>query len=98
MRLFHVLCVAVVLAACAPITPLARTDISGQLPAFGDGYPTAGDPCRRLGENDLTRQWLDHTRDLVGCPTGTAASALSARAGAQSLATIDDTVILSLPR
>lgn len=98
MRLFKFLCVAVALAACTPVTPPDSAAVSAQLPAFGDGYPTAGDPCRRLGENDLTRQWLDHTRDLVGCPTGSAAGALSARAGAQTLATIDDTVILSLPR
>lgn len=57
--------VAFVLTACDPISPAVMTT---SLPFFGDGYRAEGDQCRRVGENDFTGQYLDHTADLVGCP------------------------------
>ena len=47
----------------AEVTPAAEP-----LPFLGDGYPQAGDECRRLGENEYTAEFLDHTADLVACP------------------------------
>lgn len=46
------------------------------LRVIGDGYPKAGDSCRRLGETAAVVDFLDHTRTLVGCPTAAAARAL----------------------
>jgi hypothetical protein len=69
-----------------------------ELPFFGNGLRFDGDPCRRLGENELTVDWLDDSRDLVGCPTGFPAEDLAAVPGATVLARISDTVVISVPR
>ncbi|MEM9432574.1 MAG: hypothetical protein AAGA12_01525 [Pseudomonadota bacterium] len=65
MRLTQISLIAAMLAACAQQSePVSGTD----LPFFGDGYRTKGDPCRRIGESDFTNQFLDDAADLVGCP------------------------------
>lgn len=38
------------------------------LAPFGNGFPRAGDACRRLAESDATSAYLDHKATLVGCP------------------------------
>ena len=92
------LCIAL-LSACQRAEPTS-TDTSRQatppassLVLFGNGFPTDGAPCRRVGESEATSQWLDHTADLVGCPDAASASAL----GGKIVATIDGMTVVSVP-
>jgi hypothetical protein len=80
-------------AADAP-APLPETS----LPVFGDGYPEAGDPCRRFGESAETIEFLDHTRDLVGCPEAwSGREAYAASVNAEEVLRQDGWVLYSIP-
>lgn len=74
-------------AATAPAITIPES-----LAPFGDGFPAAGDPCRRLGESPATVNYLDDSAMLIGCPSAEAAAALPGTV----VATIEGVTLVSL--
>jgi hypothetical protein len=87
-----------VLAACQkgplPAEPAAPAVWPASLPAFGEGFPNPGDPCRNVGESAATINFLDHTAWLVGCLSADDAAKL----GGTVVATVDGVTLVSVPR
>jgi hypothetical protein len=104
------------LVACGKATPSAPTaaaDTSepaapateatiwpASLNVFGDGYPNAGDPCRRVGESAATIDLLDDSAILVGCfgDAATASAAAIIAAGGKAVGSVDGVTLISIPQ
>ena len=86
-------------AAVAPPEPEAAVVLpETSLPVFGEGYPEPGDACRRVGESAETVEFLDHTRDLIGCPEAWAGRDAYARSvDAEEVLRQDGWVLYSIP-
>jgi hypothetical protein len=75
-------------------TAATPTQWPASLHVFGDGFPNAGDPCRRVGESEATNNFLDHTAALVGCQAVSDAEKL----GGKIVATVDGITLVSVPQ
>lgn len=102
-----------ILASCSPTSPdqrpAAANSVAGSAIPFawpadlriiGDGYPKAGDPCRRLGESALTVNYLDDSAMLVGCPgaASEAASTALVSGGGRIVGSAAGVTLISIPQ
>jgi hypothetical protein len=97
----------VAILAVSPATTLASPAPAPEpfiwpasLAPFGDGYPHAGDACRRLRETPATSAYLDHMATLLGCPGGRNSSTVCAilrdRRG-HVVGEVDGVTLISVP-
>jgi hypothetical protein len=77
----------------APASAPAAVQWPASLVVVGTGFPKPGDPCRVIGENALTNDYLGDSSILVGCLT----AANAAKIGGEVVATIDGVTLVSVP-
>ncbi|NOE27790.1 hypothetical protein [Ruegeria sp. HKCCD6157] len=97
------LAVVAALAACADTPP--QTETGAAPPPTNDdlylvrGYRSEDDWCQLTGETAFTGNFLDHTADLVSCPTGSAAAQTLVEANdAQQVAETGGYTVYTIPR
>lgn len=78
----------------APAT--TATAWPASLNVLGDGYPKAGDLCRRIGESMVTTDFLDDSAVLVGCPTNEPEAI--AAVGGRQVGAVDGITLISVPQ
>lgn len=69
------------------------------LRTMGDGFPAAGDVCRRVGESTATVDFLDDSSTLIGCPgaaSGPSATIIAKYKGRVAGA-VDGVTLISIP-
>jgi hypothetical protein len=84
-----------------PVAPATEVTVwPASLNMFGDGYPNAGDPCRRVGESAATIDFLDDSAILVGCfgDAATASVAAMIAAGGKAVGSVDGVMLISIPQ
>ena len=80
-----------------PEAPAENVEIAAAFPdslkVIGDGYPSSGSACRKLGESAATSNWLDASAVLVGCPTAGSAEEL----GGNIVGKVEGITVVSIP-
>jgi hypothetical protein len=79
--------------SAAPKAEATQPTWPASLTVVGDGFPSPGDKCRRIGESAATVDFLDHTATLAGCLSADDA----ARLGGRVVATVDGVTLVSIP-
>jgi len=82
-------------ADAAPAAPAAAAPASwpASLVVVGDGFPNAGDACRKIGESEATVNFLDDSATLAGCLSADDAAKL----GGKVVGTVDGVTLVSVP-
>ena len=90
----RILVAGMVLAGCAQPEPITGPD----LPYVRD-YRAKGDACFLVGESPDTAEYLDHTADLVACPTDyEGIGVFVTETGGEEVATVGQYTLFSVPR
>ncbi len=105
MRRLAALGLLVTVAACDD-APQSGSSEAGAAPAATNddlmlvrGYRSEDDWCQLTGETAFTVEYLDHTADLVSCPTGSgAAQSLVDMYNAGQVAETGGYTVYSIPR